>query len=300
MPLPYQLDIGSLPSVATGVKSQIQVPKYGRIFGFMLQFNNSGTPLTDAQIANDVVLIRLVADGQEIHSVSARDLMIYLNRNFGAYANGNIFQTGAPVNGTVFLPLANMAYQDYVSQTATSLGTANIQNLFLEITFSSGAITANACAISMFHDLVAAPWTQYFSITTFPQTLVTGVNEIQQLPKESDVNVLQYMIVNSNAAGVKLTRSEIIVNSTPVLQLPLAVAQVKECLMNKLIQIPCTGSAAIFTALDASFLDFNVSNDLYTFLGLNGVTDQRLKLTMTGTPGNVNIVRFANRNRAAK
>lgn len=299
MPVPYQLDIGNLPSVGSGIKSQLQVPKYGRIWGLMLQFANGATPLTDLQLANDVTLIRLVADGNEIHSVSGRDLVIYTNRMFSAFSNGNVFATPAN-SGTLFLPLANMAFSDYVNQSATALGTSDIQNLFIEITFSAGAITATVCAISMFHDLVAAPWTQYLSIATFPQTLVAGVNEIQQLPKEKDVNILQYMLVNTNAGAVTLDRTEIIVNSQPVLQLPRAVARFKECLLKKTAQIPCTGSGAGLTALDATFADFNVSNDLATALPLNGITDQRLKLTYTNAPGSVNIVRFANRNRAVK
>ncbi len=293
----YQLDIGSLPTVGINVKTQLQIPKYGRIFGIMLQFNNAGVALTDLQLVNDVTLIRFVADGQEISSISGKNLVIYMNRTFGAYANGSVLQTPA-ANGCLFLPLANMAYPDYLNQSATALGTANIQNLFLEVTFA-GAITATACAVSLMCDLVAAPWTQYLSVTTFPQTLVAGVNEIQQLPKEQDVTVLQYQITNSNAA-ITLDRVEIIVNSAPFIQLPRVVARMKEALMNKLCQIPCVGSGAGLTALDSTFLDFNVSNDLASGLSLNGITDQRLKLTYTGAAGAVDIVRWSTRNRAFK
>lgn len=294
----YQLDIGSLPTVLTNTKTQLQIPKYGRIFGLMLAITNGATPLTDLQIVNDITLIRLVADGQEIHSVSGKNLIIYLNRMFGAFSNGNVLQTPT-ANGVLFLPLANMAYGDYINQTATSLGTADIQNLFLEVTFSSGAITATACAVSMFCDLVSAPWTQYLSVTTFPQTLVAGLNEIQQLPKEKDVTVLQYQIVNSNAA-ITLDRSEILVNSAPFIQLPRQIARIKEALTKSLCQIPCTGSGAALTALDATFMEFNPTGDLASGLSLNGVVDQRLRLSYTGAPGAVDIVRWSTRNHAFK
>lgn len=298
MPIPYQLDIGNLPSVGASIKTQLQIPRYGRLWGLMLQFNNAGTVLTDLQLAVDVSLIRLVADGNEIHSVSGRDLLVYLNRQFGPFANGSIYST-PNANGTLFLPMANLAYSDYVNQTATAMGLADVQNIFLEVTFS-GAITSTACAVSMMCDLVAAPWSQYFSIATFPQTLVAGVNEIQQLPKEADVNILQYMAINTNAGAVTLDRFEVLVNSTPVLQLPRALTRVKEALMKKASQIPCVGTGAGLTALDAFFMDFNPTNDLATALPLNGITDQRLKLTYTNAAGAMNIVRFANRNRKAK
>ena len=293
----YQLDIGSLPTVASNTKTQLQIPKYGRIFGLMLQFSAAGAPLTDLQLVNDVSLIRVVADGQEIHSISGKNLIIWMNREFGAYANGNVLQTAA-ANGVLFIPFANMAYSDYLNQSASALGTKDIQNLFLEVTFGA-LITATACAVSVMNDVVQANWTQYLSFTTFPQTLIAGENEIQQLPKEPDVTVLNYQIVNSNV-GISLDKSQILVNSTPFVQLPKVIARVKEAITKRLTQIPCTGSVAALTALDATFLDFNPTRDLASGLSLNGVVDQRLKLTYTGAPGAVDIVRCSLRNHAYK
>lgn len=293
MPVVRDLDIGFLPSVGSSVKTQLQIPKYGRIYGLFLQAQTAGgLPVTAAQLAADITLIRVVADGVEIHSISGRDLMLYMLRCWAAYSEGSMFGTGYG-SSSLWIPFANFNFSDFLNQTATALGTADISNLFIEVTFQAGALTVARCSVSEVHDLVVAPWTQYFSMTTFPQTLVAGVNEIQQLPKESDVVLCQYMFVNTNAGSVSLDNIEIIANSNPVLQLSKQRNLTKEAIMKKKAMAP----AVDFATLDVEFADFNPSNDLATGLGLSGVTDQRIKLTYVNAPGAMNIVRFANRNR---
>ncbi len=305
MPLPLQLDIGSLPVVASGAKPQMILPRYGRIFALDLNCKVAGGgPATDAQIANDIVLIRVIADGQEIHSISAQDLMIYHNRQQGVYSatdGGNMFVPHGVQTGVLPIPFADLTRGSYVEQTATSLATKNIQNLTLEVTFSAGAITITTVDVSMFYDLVQANLSQYLSFTTFPFALVAGINEIQQLPREPDVGVLQYMIVNTNQGGVTLDRMEMIFNSQSILQLPRKVALQKEVRMSRNPQSPtATGSGAPFTQLEANFLDFNPTGDISTFLPLKGTDDQRLRLTYTGAPGLVGVIRASIRGLSIK
>lgn len=294
MAKPLQLNIGNLPSVASGQKPQLSILQPGRIFSLALEFTAAGVPLTDLQLANDVQLIRVIGNGSEIHSISGQDLIIYWNRQYGNYAHAgeNCFMNPQP-SGTLIVPFgfSDPSYASYVNETALSLGTRNLKSLTLEVTFNSGAITATQCAVSVFSDDVIADLNQYFSFTTFPQSLVAGVNDIQQLPKEDDVGVLQYMIVNTNQGGVSLDLFDILMGSQSLQQMTRNTALARESMLKKSAQVPVIGSGAALTNLEAHFLEFNPSGDLATWLPLKGQNDQRIRLTYTGAPGSVGIVR---------
>ncbi len=294
MPIPLELNVGNLQTVATGAKTQHDLLQPGRLFALKLEFTVAGAPLTDLQLANDVELIRVIANGQEIHSISGQDLIIYMNRQHGAYAPGNnLFMVPAGGNGVLWIPFSQPQYRDYVEQNALSIGTQKLKSLTLEVTFKGGGITADSCAVNIFSDDAIAPLGQYFSFTTFPTNCVTGVNDIQNLPKEDDVGVLQYMIINSNQGGVKLTRFDLLLGSQSKQQMTANTAVAREAYLKKSAQVPCAGSGAALNNLDANFLEFNPSNDLLSWLPLKGQNDQRIRLTYTGAPGLVGIVRAA-------
>ncbi len=294
MPIPLELNLGNLQTVATGQKSQISLLQPGRLFALKLEFTAAGAPLTDVQMADDVQLIRVIANGSEIHSISGRDLIIYMNRQFGSYAHSgeNLFMNPG-ATGVLWVPFSQGQYRDYVEQNALSIGTATLKSLTLEVTFKAGGITADNCAVNIFSDDAITPLGQYFSFTTFPQNVVAGVNLIQDLPKEDDVGVMQYMIVNTNQGGVHLDEFDFLLGSQSKQQMTDNTAFAREAFLKKSAQIPATGSGASLTDNDANFLEFNPSNDLLSWMPLKGQNDQRIKLSYTGAPGLIGIVRAA-------
>lgn len=264
------------------------LPTFGTYYTIILTpLSASGALLTDVQVAADIARVRVLAEGNELCNISGRDLILY----------NNFYQSFAP-NGTSFsgdlrIPFVKPNWPTDQQQTVVGIGTNDINSLTVEVTCGGAALTMTQMQLRAEQDDTVAPLGQHLRLTTLPFNFATtGLQDISTLPDESNVAVLAYHVVHSNAAN--LSEAALFINGSERTRARRSNLISQATANRRTSQAPGIGGGAAFTGIDWLALDFNPSNDIVTNFALAPVQEQRLQLTWaTAAPGNFSIIREA-------
>lgn len=284
----FTRQFSNFTGIASGATVTQNLPAYGTYYHVILTpLTAGGALLTDVQVAADISRLRVLAEGNELCNISGRDLIIYNNALNGGYANGSAFV------GDLRIPFVKPNWPTDTQQTVVGIGTQDIQSLTVEVTFGGGALTTASLQLRAELDDTIAPLGQHLRLTTLPQNFTaSGLQDISTLPDESNVAVLAYHLVHSNAAIV-MNDVTLFVNGNERTRARRSNL-ISQALDNrKSPQAPAVGSGAGITAIDFLTLDFNPSNDMLTNFPLAAVQEQRLQINWSAAPGNFSIIREA-------
>ncbi len=257
------------------------IPTGGSIYGIFLRCLAGTADATIANIAADIARVLVRIDGEPILDATGAQIQALVN--FLGGANGaNVTNGVLPLyfaqwgkNGS---GVGASAVGTWVAASAFKLGTLNVGQITVDVTFNSAALTVTAVECYVQRTDERVPLGSHVRYLPYPQAFSgTGAYEISTLPKAPGTGLLDLHIFNAN-----VTNATVKVNNVPVFdQVPTTLNQ---NILERAGFDPQTGVFSISMAL---------ANTADAFLPFDGVTDYRVAPTFSSAPGNFTIMQRA-------
>lgn len=244
----------------------LQVPPYGKIHSLWLAFRTAGGAfVTEAQARAEVGNIRLTINGKDLINTTVAKLYdIY--ETLGVRAS-----SPAGIGGVIELNIARLVFIDPVLRDAFGWGTADVNNIQVQVT--AGTLT-NVASVQAYtgRENVNANLGMYAKIINYPQSFnAAAQHTVDTLPRDLDSDYLM-VLADAGASGTQ-TFGECRVNSATVIE-----------------NMPTTlnGLALSNTGLaqPASYFVYNFTDgSMNGRLPMKGVSDLRFLNTFSVAPG---------------
>ena len=257
-------------SVASSSTITNTIPTGGSIYGISLRVRKGAGEASVAEIAADIQRVQLRLDGEPILDASAAQIQALVNFLGGDVVNGDV------LNGVLPLYFAQSGLRRWEDGAALfRLGTANVAQITLDITFGAAALATTAIEVYVDRTNEVSPLGSHIRFLPYPQSFAgTGEYEISTLPKAPNTALVDLHVFSAN-----ISQTTVKVNNVPVFdQVP---ASVQNTLLNRSGYKPQTNVYSI---------TMNRARSVNGMMPFDGVTDYRVVPTFTVAPNNFTIM----------
>lgn len=262
-------------TVATGKLVTFNIPAFDTICQMGLTFTNSGASATLANILSSVSKITVLINGEQVLNASASDLSLIWT-SLGTQVAGSL------VNA-IPLMLGHLLYKLPEAEDSFDLGceryTQNqpVTNIQIQVQFGTvtGITDVQAYTERVNKGTGRNVTKAIAKILTYAQTGGVGTNEVDTLPRDSNMGRL--FTLASPQGSTVISAGEALVNNDPVIQ--------DADLATNAMLLAQRG----YTQPSGCFLYGFTDGGVQDLLSMQGVTDFRLKTTLT-TAGSYNLV----------
>lgn len=278
--------------VGVGGLATAQVPVGGTHATYLLRFlTGAGALITEAQLINDVDLVRVKVDGETYFEATGEAAL----RMFEYYYEARM---GVGVTaGTLPICLSPDFYDDSMQAAALAWGTAQIGTITIEVQLDGAAITTAQIDLRVEKNNINAGLFRHIRTTRFRQNFAaTGEQTINNVnPRNPQVDALAVGIFfDDNTSGISsailTVEADDILTVTP---------DINATIQGKALRLPQINAAGNSLFM----MDFALSNNLNGYLPLhvpagNGterpIDDFRVRPTwITAAPGNFDVYLIA-------
>lgn len=272
--------------IATGGLATAQVPLGGTHFTYYLRFLTSGGALiTEAQLINDVDLIRVKVGGKTYLEFTGEEALRYME-----YYYENRMGQGIAA-GTLPICLSPDWYTDDLQSQALAWGTSELSNIQIEVQLDGTSITTAKIQLFVERNNLIAGMFRHVRVTRITQNFsATGEQTINNInPKSPEVDALSIGIFYDDNTTT-LDQVIFTAEADDVLTLLPDLEQSRQGKSYRLPQTNASGNSLFF-------IDFALSNDINGYFPFHRPTgngnaqrpldDVRVRPTWsTAAPGN--------------
>lgn len=277
-------------SIATLASSPVsaKIPTFGTHHALFLRCRTSSGTLTRANVISDITNVIVRANGEQLISAKASDLLT-INKYYNDYkaaigiaasdrTNADAFDLTA-TTGDFIIPIwfdrSDLATD--AQRQLFSLGMKGVSSFTVDITCGALVNTANHVGMIDIHSLVSPQVKeigQHVRIQSYPFTLGTGTTDIEfaTLPKEQNTG---YLALHLHHATVAITKATVKLGGYNIIQ------EVPQSIQNAMGFMSGRQKQPLY-----SHIDFGLSRDVLGggFLPMMGVQDFRLVVDFASDP----------------
>ena len=240
-------------------------PAFDLIDDVQLEFLNSGSPCTLANILSSINRIEATIDGQN-----------WISAPIGLLANlysfmGNKTYTGTAQVNVFSLNLARLMFDKPEDRDFFAIGTLNVETIQVRV-YVGGTVTAvTDVTLKTVRRSIQSGLSSYIQVIDYPQTMnAAGISSIESLPKDSNDSFLA-VLAYAGTGGV-ISEGECVLNGNSIVNLTSLNA------MNANAQL--RGFAPVSGIYPYVFCDGTARS----VLPMQGITELRFKTTFTTAP----------------
>lgn len=249
--------------VSAGTVLTFNIPVFSTIDDVILEFSNSGSAATKANILAAIGKIAFSINGEQVINCPLSSL-------YDVYASlGN--EVTQNLSNVIGLNVARYLFKDPVTEDFFSWGNIGVQTLQLQVYCKSSTTKVTDLSISTVRRDINTNLGSFLKIIDYPQNISgAGISSVDTLPRDSNEAYMSVMVY-AGTGGV-IGSGECIVNGINIFD-PMSQAE------NDYI-VSARGLAPVAGVFNYSFSDGSIKS----FLPMPNVTELRFKTNFTTAP----------------